>query len=131
MRKEDFVKITREHIKICEKLIRLGDCSNVTVCSKCPFGVNNSTEKLHCLKNGYATIKLLPGEKDYKLIKSAKDFIENFNDYVQKENGIMSLDEAINHSFEKANDESLCEECRKEHKQLAEWLCELKKYREG
>ena len=37
----------------------------------------------------------------------------------------MTLDEAINHTLEKAG------ECAEEHKQLAEWLIELKAFREG
>ena len=41
----------------------------------------------------------------------------------------MTLDEAILHAEEVANSE--CSECAKEHKQLAEWLKELKGYREA
>lgn len=40
----------------------------------------------------------------------------------------MTLDEAIKHAEEKA-DELGCTECANEHRQLAEWLKELKKYR--
>lgn len=40
----------------------------------------------------------------------------------------MTLDEAIKHAEEIA--ESRCDECGQEHKQLAEWLKELKAYRE-
>lgn len=38
----------------------------------------------------------------------------------------MTLDEAIQHCREKSN----CSKCGEEHKQLAEWLEELKQYRE-
>lgn len=38
----------------------------------------------------------------------------------------MTLDDAIQHCLEKSCDES---ECSKEHRQLAEWLMELKQYR--
>jgi hypothetical protein len=41
----------------------------------------------------------------------------------------MTLDEAIRHCNEVAESIS-CTECGKEHKQLAEWLTELKAYRE-
>ena len=51
----------------------------------------------------------------------------------------MTIDEAIQHCKEVANeekskllkvgDEYICSECGKEHKQLAEWLEELKDYR--
>ena len=42
----------------------------------------------------------------------------------------MSLDEAISHAREVAETrEDLCEECRQEHSQLADWLEELKQYR--
>lgn len=40
----------------------------------------------------------------------------------------MTLDEAIIHAEEVANTQ--CDDCAKEHKQLAEWLKELKNYRE-
>ena len=38
----------------------------------------------------------------------------------------MTLDEAIEHAKEASLREDLCDECRKEHAQLAEWLAELK-----
>lgn len=42
----------------------------------------------------------------------------------------MTLDEAIKHAEDTANTRSdLCEECREEHRQLAEWLKELEQYR--
>lgn len=41
---------------------------------------------------------------------------------------VMTLDEAIAHCEEVAK--SLCGECAKQHKQLAEWLKELKELRE-
>lgn len=40
----------------------------------------------------------------------------------------MTLDEAIKHAEEIA--ESRCDECGREHRQLVEWLKELKEYRE-
>lgn len=42
----------------------------------------------------------------------------------------MNLDEAIIHAKELSEDQSVCEDCREEHKQLAEWLEELKQYKE-
>ena len=52
----------------------------------------------------------------------------------------MTIDEAIQHSKEvakkerdkllKVGDEYICSECGKEHEQLAEWLEELKEYKE-
>ena len=39
----------------------------------------------------------------------------------------MTLDEAIDHAKEVAK--SKCDKCGEEHKQLAEWLEELKRYR--
>lgn len=42
----------------------------------------------------------------------------------------MTLDEAIIHSKELAENQSICKDCREEHKQLAAWLEELKQYRE-
>lgn len=45
----------------------------------------------------------------------------------------MSLDEAIQHCEDVANgmtEQGKCEECAKEHEQLAKWLKELKRYRE-
>ena len=44
----------------------------------------------------------------------------------------MTLDEAIKHAEEVANDMELCcEECAKEHRQLAEWLKELQEYKKA
>lgn len=43
---------------------------------------------------------------------------------------IMTLDEAIKHSLEVANNEDTCEECREQCIQLAEWLMELKEYKQ-
>lgn len=40
----------------------------------------------------------------------------------------MTLEEAINHCNEVANSE--CSECAREHRQLGEWLVELRSYRE-
>lgn len=41
-----------------------------------------------------------------------------------------TLDEAIEHCYEKASKMPLCD-CAKEHIQLAQWLEELKAYREA
>lgn len=42
----------------------------------------------------------------------------------------MTLDEAIAHAKEVFENQSICEDCREEHKQLAAWLEELKKYKD-
>ena len=42
----------------------------------------------------------------------------------------MTLDEAIKHCEEKANEYGCCDDCRIEHKQLADWLKELKALKE-
>ena len=44
----------------------------------------------------------------------------------------MTLDEAIKHCEEREKEQALngCFACAEEHKQLAEWLKELKRYRE-
>ena len=42
----------------------------------------------------------------------------------------MTLDKAIEHCYEKASKMPLCD-CAKEHIQLAQWLEELKAYREA
>ena len=41
----------------------------------------------------------------------------------------MTLDEAIRHAFEKAEDKKCSINCRADHRQLGKWLSELKKYR--
>lgn len=43
----------------------------------------------------------------------------------------MTLDEAINHCYEKANEleKRGCSQCSLDHRQLAEWLSELKSWR--
>ena len=43
----------------------------------------------------------------------------------------MTLEEAIKHAEELANDINICSDCREEHRQLAEWLIELKRYRKN
>ena len=42
----------------------------------------------------------------------------------------MTLDEAIVHAKELSENQSVCVDCREEHKQLAAWLDELKQYKE-
>lgn len=42
----------------------------------------------------------------------------------------MTIDEAIEHAREASEREDLCDGCREEHQQLAEWLEELKDYRD-
>lgn len=42
----------------------------------------------------------------------------------------MTLDEAIIHAKELSENQSVCKDCREEHKQLAAWLDELKQYKE-
>lgn len=41
----------------------------------------------------------------------------------------MNLDEAITHAKELSENQSICKNCREEHKQLAAWLEELKQYK--
>ena len=41
----------------------------------------------------------------------------------------MTLDEAIAHAKELSENKSVCKDCRKEHKQLAKWLEELRDYK--
>ena len=43
----------------------------------------------------------------------------------------MTLDEAIEHCYEVVNNECKNYGCRMDHKQLAEWLIELKSYKIG
>lgn len=42
----------------------------------------------------------------------------------------MTLEEAIAHAKEVSENQYICEECQKEHRQLADWLEELKSLRE-
>lgn len=41
----------------------------------------------------------------------------------------MRLDEAIRHADEVARDPRMCDGCRKDHRQLADWLRELRRLR--
>lgn len=43
---------------------------------------------------------------------------------------MMTLEEAIAHAKEMSENQYICEECQKEHRQLADWLEELKSLRE-
>lgn len=38
---------------------------------------------------------------------------------------MMTLEEAVKHAYEVSRDSNVCEECQKEHEQLAGWLEEL------
>jgi len=51
-----------------------------------------------------------------------------YNKYMEQKAEIISLDEAIEHCYEVANRK--CDDCGKEHLQLAKWLEELKESRE-
>ena len=42
----------------------------------------------------------------------------------------MTLEEAIAHAKEMSENQYVCEECQKEHRQLADWMEELKSLRE-
>lgn len=42
---------------------------------------------------------------------------------------MMTLQEAINHCLDVSEHGNVCEECRADHKQLAEWLQELQHFR--
>lgn len=42
----------------------------------------------------------------------------------------MTLEEAIAHAKEMSENQYICEECQKEHRQLTDWLEELKSLRE-
>ena len=43
---------------------------------------------------------------------------------------MVTLEEAIAHAKETSENQYICEECQKEHRQLADWLEELKSLRE-
>lgn len=55
--------------------------------------------------------------------------LEVEDEKIRGDSAVKTLDEAIRHSLEIAENNK-CVECRGEHKQLAEWLKELKRYRE-
>ena len=52
----------------------------------------------------------------------------NFLKDVKIKSNIMTLDEAIKHCEEISNG---CDKCADEHRQLADWLKELKNYRQN
>lgn len=69
--------------------------------------------------------------------QGGKDALKEFSEKLKEKikayqeaelSGVMTLDEAIDHAKEVAK--SKCDKCGEEHKQLAEWLEELKRYRE-
>lgn len=77
------------------------------------------------------------GRKDYRQIaawleelKQSRSRLKSLDGFNKEEKERMNLDEAIDHSKELSEDQSVCEDCREEHKQLAEWLEELKQYKE-
>ena len=60
---------------------------------------------------------------------------ETISDYsaenVNLEEVDLTLDDAIKNATEVAEQKEICKECSIQHKQLATWLIELKKRREG
>lgn len=79
MQKEDFKKITQEHINHCKDIIKFnGVCLDVQ-CENCPFYKYNSindNEEESCADRGYSTMGLSYEEEDMKLVQSAKEFLQ-------------------------------------------------------
>lgn len=66
--------------------------------------------------------------KEYSL---AVKKLQDYQDVLENRRMKMTLDEAIAHAKELSESQSVCEDCREEHKQLAEWLEELNEYKKA
>lgn len=52
MKREDFISITEEHFKTCERLIKQnGHCYNNIFCEECPFNFMNAVNGKFCIEN--------------------------------------------------------------------------------
>lgn len=72
MKREDFKKITKEHIISCKQIIRDGNCDKVS-CTVCPFSKSNTINQDICdFKNG-------------KTLNKAKHFYELFNEVYMRD----------------------------------------------
>ena len=75
MKREDFKKITEEHIESCEKIINnSGSCKNI-LCLFCPFETGNSIDLTSC-ENKYRSHDADREYIDTVLTKSAREFLK-------------------------------------------------------
>ena len=75
MKREDFKKITEEHIESCEKIINnSGSCKNI-LCLFCPFETGNSIDLTSC-ENKYRSHDADREYVDTVLTKSAREFLK-------------------------------------------------------
>lgn len=76
MRREEFKKITKEHIETAKKLVESkGDCDFVD-CEHCPFDDENLVGDKNC--EDYSTTDTDPIGTDEDLLKSAQEFLQLF-----------------------------------------------------
>lgn len=67
---KDFKEMTENHIEICKTIIREDGCCELIACFECPFYCENSLEFEGCHQYG---------ENNESFVKSAKEFIELYN----------------------------------------------------
>ena len=72
MKREDFKKITKEHIILCKQIIRDGNCDKVS-CTVCPFSKSNTINQDIC------------DFKNSKILNKAKHFYELFNEVYMRD----------------------------------------------
>lgn len=77
MERKDFYEITPTHVEICKKIIEMkGSCKDIK-CNSCPFYRLNNTTSESC-GGTYSSFVCTKSEKDDKLLKNAKEFIDLF-----------------------------------------------------
>ena len=100
-------------------------CAYGGICSEHNFDISYSNNG----NNGWTNFPVLPATKEQCNLLFSEMHKEGYEwDEINKKLiKIMTLEEAIEHCEEKSCDNS---ECGKQHKQLKEWLLELKQYKE-
>lgn len=82
MERKDFYEITQTHVEICKKIIEMkGSCKDIK-CNSCPFYRLNNTTSESC-GGTYSSFVCTKSEKDDKLLKNAKEFIDLFEKHLQ------------------------------------------------
>lgn len=79
MKRGDFKEIKNEHIDVVKTIIKNHGTCMVISCYDCPFAQRNSANHEDCIPSGYCTDGMSKKDKDEKLLKSAKEFLDMLN----------------------------------------------------
>ena len=91
---------------------------------------HSQTIKRLAERGGLDWVEALAVMEDRKWVRLDSEFArKKVLSIVSEQENYMDIDEAIRHCKEEAIDNS-CNQCGKDHEQLAKWLTELKEYRD-